>query len=97
MGQAIYNMSKGHTERVANLMIAFADDFKNVSEVTQGNIAVIAGLKMTSTGDTLVESSSLAKSVTGEWEKKGLEIDAVSPVLPGVPVPGKLCLLLGAY
>ena len=43
-------------------MVAFADDFREVGEVTAGNIAVIAGLKLSMTGDTVVESQSVART-----------------------------------
>ncbi len=73
------------------LTVAFADDFKNVREVGEGNIAVLSGLKDTFTGDTLVTSSAVAKDVTKKWlaakEKLGSGSDAQSPYLSGMSVP----------
>ncbi|TRY62967.1 hypothetical protein TCAL_04925 [Tigriopus californicus] len=84
-GASIYNMTRGTSEKVTQLMVAFADDFKAVSAVEAGNIAVIGGLRDTFTGDTLVPSSSKARNVVQEWEKnpRGL----VSPYLSGISVP----------
>ena len=83
-GTTVYNMSKAVNERVGKLMVAFADDFKAVKAVTEGNIAVISGLKDTSTGDTLVLNSAVAKDVIERYKKVE---DAVSPYLPGVETP----------
>lgn len=84
-GTTIYNMTRGTSEKVTQLMVAFADDFKAVSAVEAGNIAVIGGLRETFTGDTLVPSSSRAKQVVQEWKKdpRGM----ASPYLSGISVP----------
>ena len=54
-GDKIFNMSKASGEKVGRLMVAFADDFKDVKEIGPGGIAVISGLKETATGDTIVQ------------------------------------------
>lgn len=45
-GQKIYNVSKERSEQTTRLYVAYADDFKEVSEITNGNIAVVTGLKV---------------------------------------------------
>jgi len=59
---SVYNVNRAKSEKVGKLMIAFADDFREVSAVGAGNIAVISGLKLSITGDTLVPSSAVAKN-----------------------------------
>ncbi len=87
-GAIIYNLTRGVSEKASRLMVAFADDFKSVSSVGEGNIAVIAGLKETVTGDTLTASSTSAQKIMKKWEEKGPEKDlACSPHLLGISVP----------
>ena len=59
--KTLYNVNQGKKEKVGKLMVAFANDMKDVEEVDMGNFAVISGLKETVTGDTLVISASEAK------------------------------------
>lgn len=59
---SVYNVNRGKSEKIGKLMIAFADDFREINSVGTGNIAVISGLKLSITGDTLVPSSSVAKA-----------------------------------
>jgi len=78
--ESLYNISQGTTEKLGGrLMVAFADDYLDVDIVTAGNIAVIAGLKVSVTGDTLVSSQSVAKNWTGKL------------VGPTVPEPVVFC------
>lgn len=46
--------SSGASEKIGKLMVAFADDLKPVRSVSEGNIAVLSGMRETRTGDTLV-------------------------------------------
>nr|XP_045609336.1 ribosome-releasing factor 2, mitochondrial-like [Procambarus clarkii] len=84
-GQRLFNINAEETERVGRVMIAFADEFKEVSSVKAGNIVVVTGLKITSTGDTLVGSYSLANNV----QRKLLDEtkDPQAAMLLGVQVP----------
>ncbi len=89
-GDEVHNMSKGTNERLGKLMVAFADDFRNVRAVTEGNIAVISGLKVTDTGDTLVTKASVAEAAIKRWTKVREEDEhesAPSPFLSGINVP----------
>lgn len=45
-GQRIYSVQQDVSEQVGRLYIAYADDFKEVESVDNGNIAVAAGLKV---------------------------------------------------
>jgi hypothetical protein len=42
---SVYNLNRGLTEKFGRLLVAFADDYREVEEVTAGNIAVLSGLK----------------------------------------------------
>ncbi len=96
-GEALYNMSQEVPEKVAGLMVAFADDFKSVKAVGEGNIAVVSGLKSTVTGDTLVAGPKAAKDAIAKWEEErdkgetggdSLALASTSsPYLSGVSVP----------
>ncbi|XP_071540183.1 ribosome-releasing factor 2, mitochondrial isoform X1 [Panulirus ornatus] len=84
-GQGLYNVNNEQVEKVGRVMIAYADEFKEVSSASAGNIVVITGLKITSTGDTLVESRSLANSVRKKLvDEKG---ENQTAMLLGVQVP----------
>ena len=41
---SVYNINRSLTEKFTKLMVAFADDYREVEEVTAGNIAVLSGL-----------------------------------------------------
>lgn len=42
----MYNLKQGKNEPVQKLMVVEADDFEEVAEVTEGNIAAVSGLKV---------------------------------------------------
>ena len=52
-GQLVYNSRQNKTERIHKLLKMHSNSRKEVSEVRAGDIAVIAGLKWTQTGDSL--------------------------------------------
>ena len=82
-------MSKGRSEKVTTLLAAYADEFQSVEEVTDGNIAILSGLKDTTTGDTLLSGLSAGKSALKTFEQEQIKHgdEAVSPFLSGVSVP----------
>jgi translation elongation factor EF-G len=41
----VYNLNRGLTEKFGRLLVAFADDYREVEEVTAGNFVVLSGLK----------------------------------------------------
>lgn len=45
-GQRIHVVRNEKNEQIQKLMIALADDYEEVSEVTKGNIAATTGLKV---------------------------------------------------
>ncbi|HZL17874.1 MAG TPA: elongation factor G [Polyangia bacterium] len=54
-GASVYNSSKGKRERIGRLLHMHANKREDVKEVTCGNIAAAAGLRVTVTGDTLCD------------------------------------------
>lgn len=63
-GQTIYNINRQCQEKVNHIFVAFADEFKEVLSVSSGDIAVVTGLTLTTTGDTLILSSLLEEEVS---------------------------------
>lgn len=45
-GQKLYNAHQDITEHTGKLLVAYANEFQEVSEVTNGNIAVVTNLKV---------------------------------------------------
>lgn len=66
--QKIYNIQREKSEIGGRLYTAYADDYEEIAEVTEGNIGGLAGLKWTVTGDVLTSNAS-----TVEKAKKALE------------------------
>ena len=57
-GASVYNSSKGKRERIGRLLHMHANKREDVDEVTCGNIAAAAGLRVTVTGDTLCDEKN---------------------------------------
>lgn len=62
--------SRGNSESVPKLYEALADEYREIQEIGEGDIAVCAGLKSTCTGDLLVTSMSSLKSAQKKLQKK---------------------------
>lgn len=45
-GQRIYSIQQDKAEQCGKLYVAYADDFKEVDTIRNGNIAVVSGLKV---------------------------------------------------
>jgi elongation factor G len=58
VGATVYNASKGKRERIGRLLRMHANKREDVKEVTCGNIAAAAGLRVTATGDTLCDEKA---------------------------------------
>src|SRR4029077_19348306 len=58
VGETVYNATKGKRERIGRLLRMHANKREDVKEVTCGNIAAAAGLRVTATGDTLCDAQS---------------------------------------
>ena len=54
-GDSILNSTKGKKERVGRMMVMHSKDREEIDEAFAGDIVAIAGLKETTTGDTLCE------------------------------------------
>ncbi|XP_025159248.1 ribosome-releasing factor 2, mitochondrial isoform X1 [Harpegnathos saltator] len=59
-GQKLYNVTRQQSEQCTYLYIACANDYEEVTEVSYGNIAAVAGLKNTVTGDLVTISANIA-------------------------------------
>ncbi|MFQ3307360.1 MAG: elongation factor G [Candidatus Midichloriaceae bacterium] len=57
-GVTISNTTKGKKERVGRMLLMHANDREDVKEASAGDIVALAGLKATTTGDTLCELGS---------------------------------------
>jgi Translation elongation factors (GTPases) len=55
-GATVFNATKGKRERIGRLMRMHANRREEIRQVTCGNIAAAAGLRATSTGDTLCDA-----------------------------------------
>ncbi|XP_037030453.1 ribosome-releasing factor 2, mitochondrial [Bradysia coprophila] len=62
--------SRGTNENVPKLYEALADEYREIQEIGEGDIAVCAGLKSTCTGDLLVTTVSSLKSAQKKLQKK---------------------------
>jgi elongation factor G len=58
VGETVYNATKGKRERIGRLLHMHANKREDVKEVTCGNIAAAAGLRVTATGDTLCDAQT---------------------------------------
>ena len=65
-GSFIYNSSKGVEERVSRILLMHANHREETDELLAGDIGALVGLKSTTTGDTLCNSSDkiLLESIT---------------------------------
>ncbi|KAI4498896.1 hypothetical protein M0802_006071 [Mischocyttarus mexicanus] len=61
-GNRIYNVRNEKVEQSNRLYLACADDYEEINEINNGNIAAVTGLQTTVTGDLLTTSSSVAKT-----------------------------------
>ena len=57
-GATVYNAVKGKREKIGRLLRMHANKREDVKEVTTGNIAAAAGLRVTTTGDTLCDEKA---------------------------------------
>ncbi|XP_062516470.1 ribosome-releasing factor 2, mitochondrial-like isoform X2 [Corticium candelabrum] len=91
----VYNVNRDCREKVTRLLTAFADEFKEVSEISAGNIAVAVGLKQTVTGDTLVMSASAASFARKDLEKVRAAVTPSQSSKAHRPMPSMLPVLAG--
>lgn len=57
-GSSVTNSTKGKTERVGRMLLMHANNREDIKEAYTGDIIALAGLKNTTTGDTLCDSDA---------------------------------------
>ncbi len=77
-GDSILNSTKGKKERVGRMMVMHSKDREEIDEAYAGDIVAIAGLKETTTGDTLCDVSNPVVLETMTFPDPVIEI-AVEP------------------
>ncbi|WP_417589438.1 elongation factor G [Pararhodobacter oceanensis] len=77
-GDSMLNSTKGKRERVGRMMIMHAVDREEIEEAFAGDIIALAGLKETTTGDTLSDPSKQVVLETMSFPDPVIEI-AVEP------------------
>ncbi len=77
-GGSVLNSTKGKSERVGRMMIMHSNDHDDIEEAYAGDIIAIAGLKNTTTGDTLSDKQAPVVLETMNFPDPVIEI-AVEP------------------
>ena len=77
-GGSVLNATKGKPERVGRMMIMHSNDHDDIEEAYAGDIIAIAGLKGTTTGDTLSDKNNPVVLETMNFPDPVIEI-AVEP------------------
>ena len=77
-GDSIFNSTKGKKERVGRMMMMHSNNRDEIEEAFAGDIIALAGLKDTTTGDTMCDSSSPVVLETMTFPDPVIEI-AVEP------------------
>ncbi|KAK4885063.1 hypothetical protein RN001_001334 [Aquatica leii] len=62
-GQKIYNITQNCNEQSGRLYIAYADEYQEINKLQYGNIAVVSGLKRTTVGDLITQSTTTVQKV----------------------------------
>ena len=97
-GMSIYNVNRECTEKVTRVLQVYADEHKEISHASSGNIVAVSGLKETITGDTLVTNHAAAvvaesrrskdnKTYEPELDSDGEDSQLSAPVLAGMIIP----------
>jgi len=77
-GGSVLNATKGKQERVGRMMIMHSNEHEDIEEAYAGDIIAIAGLKQTTTGDTLADKAQPVVLETMNFPDPVIEI-AVEP------------------
>jgi elongation factor G len=77
-GQSMLNSTKGRQERVGRMMMMHSNDREEIEEAFSGDIIALAGLKETTTGDTLCSKADPVVLETMTFPDPVIEI-AVEP------------------
>ena len=77
-GSYVYNSVKGTKERVGRMLLMHSNSREEIKEASAGDIVAVVGLKATTTGDTLCDSSKQIILERMEFPEPVIEI-AVEP------------------
>ena len=77
-GSAVMNTVKGRRERIGRMLLMHANSREDVKEARAGDIVALAGLKTTTTGDTLADQAHPVVLERMEFPEPVIEI-AVEP------------------
>ncbi len=81
-GDSIVNSTKGKKERIGRMMMMHSNDREEIEEAFAGDIIALAGLKETTTGDTLCDAKEQVVLETMTFPDPVIEI-AVEPKTKG--------------
>src|SRR6056297_3349737 len=81
-GETVMNSTKGKKERIGRMMMMHSNDRTEIDEAFSGDIIALAGLKDTTTGDTLCDSRAQVVLETMTFPDPVIEI-AVEPKTEG--------------
>jgi len=81
-GETVMNSTKGKKERIGRMMMMHSNDRTEIDEAFSGDIIALAGLKDTTTGDTLCDSRAQVVLETMTFPDPVIEI-AVEPKTKG--------------
>ncbi|MGI3211045.1 elongation factor G [Roseovarius tibetensis] len=81
-GETVMNSTKGKKERIGRMMMMHSNDRTEIDEAFSGDIIALAGLKDTTTGDTLCDSKAQVVLETMTFPDPVIEI-AVEPKTKG--------------
>lgn len=98
-GQKIYSVQRDLSEQVGRIYIAYADDFKEVESVGNGNIAVISGSKKIMSGDLLTSTQtayqrakrSVLKKLAKTENDQDVNVDSLFGISARIPEPVFFC------
>lgn len=86
-GDVLYNVNKNSEERAMKVLEMYADDYEELPSASCGNVVAISGLKVTATGDTLMnmKDTNLKSKDTNVIKLDSIRIP--SPVFMRAVVP----------
>jgi elongation factor G len=91
-GASMFNVGRGCAERCVKLYEVYADEHREVSRVTAGNIIAVSGLKQTVTGDTLVSSLRSAVAASESYRRAHSSADHAADNVSDADTPDALVL-----
>ncbi|XP_065344902.1 ribosome-releasing factor 2, mitochondrial [Cloeon dipterum] len=81
-GQKVFNVRQQKAEQTGQMMVAYADEFQEVQEMSSGNIVSVTGLKDTFAGDLVTGNLSSANSAKEKLMKlKGIDASEAEHIL----------------